>query len=422
LNFQIGADNKDIDKLLSWLEQQIDPLWIANSKNLNHPLKRVLRAYRDPHPSRDVLLSSDLPRTLAFAKTVLSLSKFSTRRRTGVVVEDEFFRDQLIRRAKQSVAEFDATEIEAIVAWSYKSVLRQPIIALEAGDEPTPDFEIAIESLHIYIECKARNIVTPLHSQIVNTRSEILSYIKHLLNSSSVNYGICISTNQAPDRAAIPDLVKAIKALLLSGQAFSCSCGNFNIEATILLPKDEEVITPTFEPLGRAEHVPEPVRTFMINSGVTNSFTYAGVDYQCQMRKDNNLIYYRNPKVIVVHVALIPHHVKAVAELIRDGRKQLPRTAPGIIVIRAPDFYGSNQFFQLGQSISHILSSNSRVSAVILWHQAIRRELRSPQECNQALWWQLVPIRNRLARHPLPPTFELNHLPRVAGFEVFNPI
>jgi hypothetical protein len=136
--------------------------------------------------------------------------------------------------------------------------------------------------------------------------------------------------------------------LLPSGQAFSRSLGNFNVEATILLPKDKEVVTPTLEPLGDAEHVPEPVRGFMIRNGVSNPTTYAGVHHQCQMKKENNLIYYRNPKVIVVHVAIIPNHIKAVSELIRVGRKQLPRTAPSIIGIRAPDFYGSSQFFSVG--------------------------------------------------------------------------
>lgn len=410
----------DIDKLLSWLEQQLDPLWVANPKESEHPFKRALRAYREPRQNRDILLSQDLPRTLAFAKTIRALSKFPTRRRSGLIIQDQFFRDQLINRAKQSVAEFYATEMEATVAWAYAGVLEQPITALEAGEEPTPDFEIIIQGLPVFIECKARNIVTPLHRQIDSTRSEIISRVGSLLNRSTVNYGICISTNQAPERVAIPGLMKAISALLPSGQAFSRSFGNFNVEATVLLPKDEEVITPTLEPLGSAEHVPEPVRGFMIRNGVSNPLTYAGVHYDYQMKKDNNLICYRNPKVIVVHVGVTPNHIKAVTELIRVGRKQLPRTAPGIIAIRAPDFYGSSQFLQLGQGISHTLSFTKRVSGVVLWHQAIRPQVRSLTEWDQTLWWQIFCIRNRGARYPLPRSFESSYLPHGDGFEVLN--
>jgi len=410
----------DIDELFSWLEQQLDPLWVTNPKESEHPFKRALRAYREPRQSHDILLSQDLLRTLVFAKTVRALSKFPTRRRSGLIIEDQLFRDQLINRAKQSVAEFYATEMEATVAWAYAGILGQPIIALEAGEEPTPDFEMTVQDLAIFIECKARNIVTPLHRQIDSTRSEIISRIRPLLNRSDVNYGICISTNQAPERTAIPDLVKTIGELLPSGQAFSRSFGNFNVEATILLPKDKEVVTPTLEPLGDAEHVPEPVRGFMIRNGVSNPTTYAGVHHQCQMKKENNLIYYRNPKVIVVHVAVIPNHIKAVSRLIRVGRKQLPRTAPSIIAIRAPDFYGSSQFFQLGQSISRTLGFTSRVSGIVLWHQATRTENRSLNEWDQMLWWQLFCIRNKGARNPLPRSFEMSHLPRGNGFEVLN--
>lgn len=410
----------DIDELFSWLEQQLDPLWVTNPKESEHPFKRALRAYREPRQSHDILLSQDLLRTLVFAKTVRALSKFPTRRRSGLIIEDQLFRDQLISRAKESVAEFYATEMEATVAWAYAGILGQPIIALEAGEEPTPDFEMTVQDLAIFIECKARNIVTPLHRQIDSTRSEIISRIRPLLNRSDVNYGICISTNQAPERTAIPDLVKTIGELLPSGQAFSRSLGNFNVEATILLPKDKEVVTPTLEPLGDAEHVPEPVRGFMIRNGVSNPTTYAGVHHQCQMKKENNLIYYRNPKVIVVHVAVIPNHIKAVSELIRVGRKQLPRTAPSIIAIRAPGFYGSSQFFQLGQSISRTLGFTSRVSGIVLWHQATRTENRSLNEWDQMLWWQLFCIRNKGARNPLPRSFEMSHLPRGNGFEVLN--
>lgn len=420
MNSSVGAEGVDIGELFSWLEQQLDPLWVANPKESEHPFKRALRTYREPRQNRDILLSQDLTRTLAFAKTIRALSKFPTRRRNGLIIEDQFFRDQLINRSKQSVAEFYATEMEATVAWAYTGVLGQPIIALEPGEEPTPDFEITIQGLPIFIECKARNIVTPFHRHIDSTRSEIISRVHSLLNSSAVNYGICISTNQAPERVAIPDLLKTISALLLSGQAFSRSLGNFNVEATILLPKDEEVITPTLEPLGSAEHVPEPVRGFMIRNGVSNPTTYAGVHYECQMRKENALIYYRNPKVIVVHVAVIPNHIKAVARLIRVGQKQLPPTAPSIIAIRAPDFYGSSQFLQLGQSISRALDLTSRLSGVVLWHQAIRTENRSLNEWDQTLWWQLFCIRNKGARHPLPRSFEMRHLPRRNGFEVLN--
>ena len=138
------------------------------------------------------------------------------------------------------------------------------------------------------------------------------------------------------------------------------------------------------------------------------------------MRKENDLIYYRNPKVVIVHVAVIPNHIKAVAKLIEIGRKQLPRTAPGIIAIRAPDFYGSSQFRRLGQSISRTLGSTSRVSSVVLWHQTIQTENRSLNEWDQTLWWQLFFIRNKGARHPLPRLFEIRHLPRRNGFEVLN--
>jgi hypothetical protein len=414
------AKSADIDKLLSWFEQQLDPIWVANSKESEHPFKHALRSYREPRQNRDILLSQDLLRTLAFAKTIRALSKFPTRRRSGLIIKDQFFRDQLINRAKQSVAEFYATEMEATVGWAYAGVLGQPIIALEAGEKPTPDFEITAQGLPIFIECKARNIVTPLHRRIVSARSEIISRIRPLLNRSAVNYGICISTNQAPDRAAIPDLAKTISALLPSGRAFSRSLGNFNVEATILLPKDKEVITPTLEPLGSAEHVPEPVRGFMIRNGVSNPTTYAGVHYEYQMRKGNDLIYYRNPKVLVVHVAVITNHIKAVTELIRDGRKQLPRTAPGIIAIRAPDFYRASQFLQLGQGISHTLGSTSRVSGVVLWHQAIRPEIRSLTEWEQTLWWQIFCIRNKGAQYPLPRSFESSYLPHGDGFEVLN--
>jgi len=410
----------DIDDLFSWFEQQLDPLWVTNPKESEHPFKRALRAYHEPHQSRDILISQDLLRTLAFAKTVRALSKFPTRRRNGVIIEDQFFRNQLISRAKESIAEFYATEMEATVAWAYAGILRQPIIALEAGEEPTPDFEMTVQDLAIFIECKARNIATPLHHQIDNTRSEIISSISPLLNHSDVNYGICISTNQAPERTAIPNLVKTIGELLPSGQAFSRSIGSFNVEATILLPKDKEVATPTLEPLGNVEHVPEPVRGFMIRNGVGSTTTYVGVHHQCQMKKESNLIYYRNPKVVVVHVAVIPNHTKAVSELIRVGRKQLPRTAPGIIAIRAPDFYGSSQFFQLGQGIARTLNFTSRVSGIVLWHQATRTENRSVNEWDQMLWWQLFCIRNKGARNPLPCSFEMSHLPRGNGFEVLN--
>jgi len=410
----------DIDKLLSWFEQQVDPLWVANPKDSDHPFKHALRAYRESHQNRDILLSQELLRTLAFAKTVRALSKFPTRRRNGLVVKNQPFRDQLINRAKQSVAEFYATEMEATVAWAYAGVLEQPITALEAGEEPTPDFEVIIQDLPVFIECKARNIVTPIHRQIGITRSEIISSVSSLLNRSTTNYGICISSNQAPERAEIPKLVKAIGELLTSCQSFSHSLGNFNIEATILLPKDQEVITPTLEPLGAAEHVPEPIRGFMIRNGVSNLTTYAGVHHQCQMKKVNNLIFYRNPKVIVVHVGVTPNHIKAVTRLIRSGRKQLPQTAPGIIAIRAPDFYGSSQFFQLGQSISHTLGFTSRVSGVVLWHQAIRTENRSLNEWEQMLWWQVFCIRNKGARYPLPSSFESSYLPHRNGFEVLN--
>jgi hypothetical protein len=185
----VRAKDVDIDELFSWLEQQLDPLWVTNPKESEHPFKRALRAYREPRQSHDIL-SQDLLRTLAFAKTVRALSKFLTRRRSGLIIEDQFFRDQLINRAKQSVAEFYATEMEATVAWAYAGILGQPIIALEAGEEPTPDFEITVQGLPIFIECKARNIVTPLHRQIDSTRSEIISRIRPLLNRSDVNYGI----------------------------------------------------------------------------------------------------------------------------------------------------------------------------------------------------------------------------------------
>jgi hypothetical protein len=416
----MGTKSADIDKLLSWLEQQLDPLWVANPKESKHPFKHALRAHHEPRQNRDILLSQELLRTLAFAKTVRALSKFPTRRRSGLIIEDQFFRNQLINRAKQSIAEFYATEMEATVAWAYAGVLEQPIIALEAGDKPTPDFEISIQGFPIFIECKARNIVTPLHRQIDSTRSEIIARISPLLNHSDVNYGICISTNQAPERAAIPDLAKTVDELLPSGQPFSRSLDNFNIEATILLPKDKEVVTPTLEPLGPEKHVPEPVRSFMIRNGVGNPFTYAGVYHNCQMKQDNNLIFYRNPKVVVVHVGVTPNHVKAVTELIRDGRKQLPRTAPGIIAIRAPDFYGSSQFLQLGQNISRALGFTSRVSGVVLWHQAFRPENHSLNEWDQMLWWQLFCIRNKSAQNPLPHSFEMRHLPRGNGFEVLN--
>lgn len=421
MDYSFEATDVDIENL-AWLEKQLDPIWVANSKEMEHPLIRVFRTYHnhEPYKKYDILLSHDIPRTLAFAKITRALSQFPTRRRNGMVISDHFFCNQLINRAKQSVAEFDATEIEATVAWAYFSILKQPINAIEAGETPTPDFEITINGLHVFVECKARNIITPLHRQIDITRSEIVEHVGALFKRVTVNYGICISTDQIPDRTEIPNLVKTVESLSSSGQAFSCSIGHFKVEAIILLPNDQEIITPTLEPLGQAKHVPEPIRSFMIRNGVSDPVTYSGVHYEFQKREGKNLICIKNPKVLIVHFAIIPNHIKAVSKLIRAGRKQLPSNATNLIIIRAPDFYVSNQFFNLGLSISKTLKFTSRISGVILWHQAIQTKKISLDEWDQTLRWQLYCIRNKNARNPLPPSFELNHLPRGRGFQVLN--
>jgi hypothetical protein len=411
-------NNPDI--LLNWLAQKLDCKWVSDAKLSKHPLKTVLSAYTDPARNKDILLSSDFARVLAFANTVYALNIFPTRRRTGQVIEDSRFCDQLLKRAKLSFAEFDATEIEAIVAWSYRISLKLPIIALETKEDPTADFQLQIQNQNILIECKARNILTPIHRQIEDMRSKIISITKVLVNSSPVNYGISISTSKVPEKNTISELIKELEIKIKSKEAFTLTVGYFYIEAIILLAKDEEIITQKPEPFGPFEHVPVPIKNFMIKHGVANSQTYAGVEYQCQMKREENLIYYKNPKVITVHFAITPDHTKAVAELIRDGRKQLDRNIPGIIAIRAPDFYGSNQFTQLGKNISGILNLNKRVSAVLLFHQALETNTINPLRSEHKLWWQIVLVRNTLARHPLPLSFESDCLPREGGFQVFN--
>ncbi len=414
MNYLIDTENADVNTLLKWLKVQLGPQWNNNCKEKMHPLKRALYASKDPSVNQDIV------RALSFSKIMRELSNFPTRRSDGKVITDDVFFNQLIKRSKQSIAEFCATEIEATVAWSYVNILKQPIISLKAGKSATPDFEISIGGLPAYIECKARNIITPQFILIDDMRSEIISLVSSLLDHSTTNYGIYISTKQIPNKTVIPNLVRSIEALLLKGEAFSCSIGSFEVETTILLPNDKDIVTTAFEPFGPEEHVPEPIRNFMINCGVGNQTTYVGICHKCHKENRNGLIYYRNPKVVVVHFEITPDHVNAIYDLINDARKQLTQNSPAVIYLYTPDFYGLNQFFNLGQSIAQALKSAPLVSGVVIWHQIIQKKNINPNDSNQTLWWQLFCIRNNNAQNPLPSSFELNYLPRGNGFQVLN--
>lgn len=123
----------------------------------------------------------------------------------------------------------------------------------------------------------------------------------------------------------------------------------------------------------------------------------------------------KNPKLVVIDFLVVPYHVKAVAGLVNKARKQLVKGACNIVFINAPDFYGTEQFNELGRRIRGAMMATTRVSATTLWHRTVavspsRRARRSTTGLK--LTYQNVSIRNlNSAVIPLSDAFFRDALP-----------
>ncbi len=414
------SSNKQFIDLAEWLEAEVGRDFLDDPRKAHHPYAQAWCICQKGINNYEASKDEAIPRVSGLIRALSKLSPFPTRDKTGVIRQDNGFVNQLLQRSQQSIADFDSVELEAMVAWAFSGLPEQSMMALDPSDRPTPDFEITFRGQPVFIECKARTTATPQHQQIETCREEIICRVRPLIEQAPVNYGILLSTLKIPKRSEIARLLKTLNPLLASGVPFSYTFGDFKIEGTILLSPDEDVITAELQPLGPCAHVPEPVRSFMVTNGVGDSRTYAGVDYQCQLRVNEGKICCRNPRVIVVHIAVTPDHTKATARFIKDARRQLSTDAQGIVMVRAPDFYGQDQFARLGQAIKSELSSTKRVNGVVLFHQAIIREDIKPHGIKSKLWWQVLWIPNKNAKYPLPDDFIYDRLSGKEGFQILN--
>jgi hypothetical protein len=403
LTVSLGNRLLDVVQLLGWIEQGVGIGWLTASENTDHPIARAWRVANAEVITESETRSNNFPRVIAFAELLVRLEDFTTRRNDGTVEGGSTFRDSLLLRATDSVPSFDGAETEAIVAYGHSACLGMPAIAINPADERTPDFEISVGGRPVAVECKARTTEPPEHRQVMRVRTEIGRRLQPLMQDVKANYCVAIEIDHVPSDGDADALINYLKSHLSTGHEFVGTPAGFRVRATIPLAKDQDVIAAELQPLGEADHVPEPVRSFMLDSGVSRSSSYATVIYLAEMRREENprRVFTRNPRALVLHFAITPNHTRATARQIGTARAQLTASIPGIVAIRAPDFYGLGQFEELGRAIARELKKTARVSGVELWHNATVESWPEPYHLHWDTRWQLWWVANRRARFPL---------------------
>jgi hypothetical protein len=404
----------------AWLTREVGLDWRSQRANRDHPFAIVWTAIESGMDAWAAQSDQALPRVASLVATLGKLASFQTRDSDGQISIDGRFARQLIHRAKLSVAEFDSVELEAVVAWGLSGEARLDVRAISTCALPTPDFEVALETGNVFVECKARTTLTPQHQRIDEARAELCARLAPLVKRSPVNCGVVVKTDGVPDRRRFRELLQWLAPLLASGRPFSGNFESFEVSGAILLPVDEDVVSPSPEPLGSSRHIPEPVRSFLVDCGAMDRTTYSKVDHQAQVMRTSEGLFYRNPRVTVVRAVVTPDHVRATAAAVSEARDQLADDAPGIVAVRAPDFHSEEQFGRVQREIHSRLRSTRRVSGVVLFHQAIVRTALDGEGVRGAMWWQLFWIANPRARCPLPENFAFECLPRQHGFELLN--
>lgn len=408
-----------IDDAMDSLEKNVSREWLEDSHQSQHPFRQAWRAHQGRSVGKPGPLPEALPKVTAYVDALRQLESFPRRAVDGVLHTDDRFCRRLWNRAIASTEEFEATELEAIVGLAHHVDFRIPMLSLDVAAERTPDFEADFDGRRGYIECKVRSIETREHGLITNVRREILRRIEALLRVNSTNYGIAVSTDHVPKPESVDTIVRAVQERVHSGKPFADTVDDFRLEGVVFLHANDEIVTPALEPLDVFEHVPEPMRGFLLEHGTTGGRTYALTSYWAEMKPVPGAIFCRNPRAVVAHIRVTPNHTKATVECVKAARPQLPRDAIGVVAVKPPEFYGNEQFRQFGQELRAKASSSGRISGVQLWHQAIAATSDASGPPSWRLWWQVIWLPNPRARLPLAREFVNEHLKTSQRVEVF---
>jgi len=352
--------------------------WLSGtSRQDRHPLRVGYGMFRSPPTKIDQELAQPFLRAIKFSNDLKAVRRF--RSKTGLNGRAGFgnhFFNKIVREAQGALVDFDGAEFEVMVAQLYQNLLKIPIVSIFPSSDAsvkTPDFEIEFAREKIYLECKARTTWSPQWAAIEQARSRLRDKVVELITSCRICYGIRIATERDPAEGDIEPIIKELDRLVAAGGEFDQTVGDYRLSGSVLSPWNSEhrlAKVGSGPPEQEMTQLPA-FRRFLRRFPFQEGKNWRGMTVLSGVKRVGSGALCKNPKLLVIDFLVVPYHVKAVAGLVNKARKQLVKGARNIVFINAPDFYGTEQFKELGRRVRGAMMATTRVSATTLWHRTV---------------------------------------------------